>query len=373
MRCRCCEHEISGSPLFVLHNMPLGAQNFPTKDELDEESGTELRLYQCDMCGVVQLSGDSVPYYRDVIRAVGVSQEMKEFRQKQFFDWVKKNHLSEKKIIEIGCGRGEYLGIIKEHCPRAVGLENNSEAVKHCIENHLRVYDGYVEGEEYCIPNAPYDGFYILSFLEHFPNPHKMFEGLLKNLTDDAVGLIEVPNFDMIIKYSMYSELIQDHLLYFTQESLCRFLSMHGFDVVSCDVIWHDYIISAEVKRRQIMSLDSFKCKQAQIKQRMDEFFSQNLSCHIAVWGAGHQALANMALLEMDKHIEAVIDSAPFKQNKYTPSTHIPIYPPEILSSGNIDVVLIMAGSYSEEIVLYMKENYPGIRAYLLTNDGDIL
>ncbi|WP_081351412.1 class I SAM-dependent methyltransferase [Selenomonas ruminantium] len=373
MQCRCCEHKISDLSLLVLHNMPLGAQNFPEEFDLLNEKGIDLRLYQCDMCGVIQLSGEPVPYYRDVIRAVGVSKEMKNFREKQFPKWIEENQLSQKKIVEVGCGCGEYLSIMKKYCPQAVGLENNEKSVKCCNDNSLRVYEGYIDKDNYVIPEAPYDGFYILSFLEHFPSPHEMFKGLLANLTDNAVGLIEVPNFDMIIKYSMYSELIQDHLLYFTQESLCRFLSMHGFEVVKCKTVWHDYIISVEVKRRQRLSLDAFKCKQAQIKQKLDDFFAHHEEKHIAVWGAGHQALTNMALLEMEKYVEVVIDSANFKQNKFTPATHIPIYSPESLSKGNIDVVLIMAGSYSQEIASYMKENYPDISSYVLTNNGDVL
>ena len=64
------------------------------------ETGCNLSVYQCPYCGTIQLSGEPVPYYREVIRATSVSPAMREFRLKQFRDWLNHYQLHNKKIIE---------------------------------------------------------------------------------------------------------------------------------------------------------------------------------------------------------------------------------------------------------------------------------
>lgn len=373
MKCRCCGGDITGNPLIKLTNMPQAAQGFPTKETLSFDQGTALVLYECPQCGVVQLDGAPVPYYMDVIRATNVSREMKEFRQQQFSCWMKEYDLREKKIIEIGCGHGEYLTLLKENCPAAVGLEHSDVSVTMCKKKNLTVYEGYVDSTSFTIPNAPYDAFCIFNFFEHVPYPRNFLAGIVNNLSETAVGLIEVPNFDMILKECMYTELIQDHLLYFTQDTLCRFLESNGFIVLRCQSIWHDYILSVEVKRRKKLNLFRFYSKREVMLQNTATFFAEHKTSRIAVWGAGHQALATIALLHMNKYVEMVIDSAPFKQNKFTPATHLPIYAPSVLKTAFIDIVLIIAGSYTQEIAAYLCKNHPRIKVYKIDNEGKII
>ena len=64
--------------------------------------------------------------------------------------------------------------------------------------------------------DAPFDGFYMMSFLEHLPDLRGVVAGIRNNLKDGACGLVEVPNFGMMLKKKLYAELIIDHLFYFT-------------------------------------------------------------------------------------------------------------------------------------------------------------
>ena len=57
-----------------------------------------------------------------------------------------------------------------------------------------------------------------------------------------------------------------------------------------------------------------------------------------------------MAITEVSDKVRYVVDSAPFKQNHYTPGTHIPIVSPEVLFSDSIGTVLVIAGSYTNEV-----------------------
>lgn len=369
--CRLCHNLLVEKPLLTFRNMPASAQGFPTEQELSTDSGSELEICQCKKCGMVQITGEPVPYYKDVIRATGVSEEMKVFRRKQFAEWITKYNLNGKKIIEIGCGRGEYMDMMAEHPVELFGLEHNQDSIEAAKTRGLHIFKGYIENTEDIIEQAPFDGFYILNFLEHIPKPKKFLQGICNNLNDDAVGIVEVPNFDMILEKKLFSEFISDHLMYFTKDTLTRMLECNGFEVLEIQNIWYDYIISAVVKKRKQLEIISLKNQKNLITNQLWNYITKikKENGKLAVWGAGHQALAIMAMTEIHSEIDCVIDSAEFKQNKYTPATHITIVSPQILEQGDITDVLIIAGGFSDEISSILKCQYPNINHAILRDD----
>lgn len=337
-------------------NMPMVAQNLPTAESLNEDKGIDLTIYQCSGCGLVQLDSESVSYYRDVIRAAAFSPEMKEFRIKQFGDFVQTHALAGKKVFEAGCGKGEYLVLMQEVGADAYGLEHAKDSVEYCVQNGLNVSEGFIDDSDQALAHGPFDAFFTLNFLEHLPDPNAYLRGIYNNLTDDGVGIVEVPNFDMMVRNNLFSEFMCDHLLYFTKESLIVALQINGFEVVSCEEVWHDYIISAVVRKRKKIDLDSFSKRQNKIENEIDDYVGQFK--RIAIWGAGHQAFAIMSLADLGGKVAYVVDSASFKQGKYTPATHIPIVAPNTLQTDPVNAIIVMAGSYSDEIAKTIREQF---------------
>ena len=275
MHCRVCAQEIAGAPLLEYHNMPKSAQFFPAPSEADTERGVDLRLFVCPYCGMMQLDGEPVPYYREVIRATRVSPEMRAFRVRQFREWIERYQLHGKRIIEIGCGGGEFLSMMEEAGADAEGIEFSEELVRQARAEGLRVHRQFLEEGAEEISGAPYDAFYILSFLEHNPNPCAYLRRIAQNLTEDAVGIVEVPDVDMILREHLYSEFIQDHLLYFTEDTLRRTLEHCGFEVLACTSIWHGYVLSAEVRRRRAPNVSDFLTQQEKVRRSVDVFLSE--------------------------------------------------------------------------------------------------
>lgn len=357
-RCRVCASPFFETPLLVQKNMPAAAQYFPDEAGLKTDKGIDLVLCQCQGCGLVQLSNEPVPYHREVIRAAGFSPEMQAFRTQQFQAFVDRFKLKNKKVIEMGCGRGEYLSLMKACGTIASGIEFSESAVESCQNNGLDVRKDYIEDSTQRLIDGPYDAFFIMSFLEHMPRINAALQGIANNLSSGAVGMVEVPNFDMILKNDLFSEFITDHLFYFTQASLTSLLQNNGFEVLECNVVWHDYIISAVVKKRSPLNLEHFKYKEQQIKKTFDDFLAQFPANTVATWGAGHQALAIMAMAELGGRVKYVVDSAPFKQGKYTHATHIPIVDPSQLKKDPVRAVMVMAASYSDEVVRTIRREY---------------
>jgi len=352
-----CNGSFFNEPLLILNNMPKAAQHLPDASMIENEVGVTLEVHQCSKCGLIQLNNEPVSYYKEVIRASAFSADMGAFRVKQFNNFVEKYNLKGKKVIEMGCGKGEYLQLMKGTGVDAYGIEFLDESVEFCNSQGLKVYKEYIDKTDTTIPSAPFDAFFIMNFFEHIPNINAAMAGLSKNLSDDSVGIIEVPNFDMMLRNKMFSEFIGDHLFYFTKDTLISTLNMNGFDVVECKEIWHDYIICAIVRKRKKTDLSSFHQQQKNIKEQINQYLAIYDLNQVAIWGAGHQAFAVMSLSDLRGKIKYVVDDAPFKQGKYTPATHISIVSASTLLTNPPQAIIIMAGSYSEEIVKKIQNN----------------
>ncbi len=369
--CRACGQSFFDAPLLRLTNMPKAAQLLPGAAELGADAGIDLTVVQCSGCGLAQLENDPVPYFRDVIRAAAVSEDILASKRAQFGEFIASYGLRGRKIVEIGCGRGDFLALLRECGVEASGVEHQEEAVRNCRERGLRVQQGFVGDRAARLDHAPFDAFLILMFLEHLPDPRATLAGIRGNLAAGAVGLVEVPNFDMVLRHQLFSEFIADHLCCFTRETLERTLSSSGFDVLECREERYEYVLSAVVRKRAPLDLGDFRASRETLRREVDDYLLALPGKKVAVWGAGHQALAILSLLDLAGKIRYVVDSAPFKQGRYTPATHIPIVPPEALANDPVDAVIVMAASYSDEVARILREEHdPRLNIAILRSQG---
>ena len=357
-QCRVCARALFHEPLLRYANMPRVAQFLPDRSSLESDRGLDLTIWQCSGCGLVQLRDEPVYYYKDVIRAVGLSDEMRAFRATQFRGFFDRFSLAGKKVIEIGCGRGDYLSMLRDAGADAVGLEHSAASVAACRAAGLNVTEGFVGSPEDVVPGGPFDGFAIFNFLEHLPDPNATLAGIHRNLADGGVGLVEVPNFDMMLRERQFAEFMSDHLCYFTAETLTTALSINGFEVLECTDEWHGYVLSAVVRKRARLDLSGFHAQQARLRDEVHAHIQRFSPKSVAIWGAGHQALALIALLDLQHSIRYVVDSAPFKQGRYTPATHLPIVPPSMLETDPVEAVIVMAAGYSDEVARTIRARF---------------
>jgi hypothetical protein len=181
--------------------------------------------------------------------------------------------------------------------------------------------------------------FVSANYLEHVPCPNQYLAQF------NGAGVIEVPNFDMILAKNLFSEIVLDHLMYFTKDTLRFALQYNGFDVIEIGSIWDNFILQALVERREPLKLLSFFSQAEKIKKSLDDYCSKFR--RVAIYGASHEAFAYIAML--NPSIAFVVDDSPLKQNKYTPTGMLKIYSKEHLKYA--DAVVIMGAGYSDEIL----------------------
>ena len=363
-KCNLCNTNLKNQLILKLNKVPSSAQEFSKNKK---KNLINLKIYKCKQCELVQVNCNPVKYFREVIRSGKFSDSMIQYRKKQFKEFINKYNLKHKEIIEIGSGDGQYLNILTKYCKKSFGLEYSKTLIKSAKKNKLKIFRGYAK-KNFIIRKKKFDAFLCLSFIEHAPNLNNFLNGIANNLNDEAVGIIEVPNFEMMEKKKLYFEFIPDHLNYFTRKTLRTTLEINGFKVLKLKINWYNYIITAIVKKNKIIKFSS-DGEVAKIKKSFTQFKNKNQLKNICIWGAGHQALTILGVTYIYKDIKYLIDSADFKQKKYSPGIGKLVIAPQDIKSKKIDSIVIMAGSYSNEIIKIVKRNFKNIKLALFKDN----
>ena len=412
MTCIACGHALS--PLMTLDDMPASAQNIPAASELAEDHPLSLTLCQCPSCGLVQFDTEPVDYYRDVIRAGGGTRTMTRLRHEEYarlLTAMQEHHVHGRRIVEVGCGRGEFLrmwqnlaedpegaaALARDQArdplsgqPNAaplhlVGLEHKPSLVEEAnavADKKYRVYEGFATGDVR-YPEGPFDAFVQFNFLEHQPDPCDMLRNIWHNLKPQALGLITVPSFEYILRYNGYYELLRDHIANYTEFTLQKLLQDCGFELLSMDLVNRD-TIEAIVRKADPDELSElhYSGRLIDVSTLRDSYdrLSASVNAHIdhlsesrrtmAIWGASHQGFTLAATTKLGGRVEYIIDSAPFKQGRFSPASHIPIVAPDYAVAHPVDEILIVAPGYTDEIAGIIRERFDeNVRILVLRTD----
>lgn len=358
-RCIACGAPLWETPLLTLDNMPASAQHMPDAQGVKEDRGLTLDLCQCMGCGLVQFDCEPVDYYRDVIRAGGFSKTMVELRRYQYKHLIDSYHLEGKKFIEVGCGQGEFLKVLSEFPVEVHGIEHDHHLVELARAQGLDVTEGFTETEDTRFAGGLYDVFLSFNFLEHQPDPSTMLQAIYRNLEDDAMGLITVPSFEYIMDHNSYYELIRDHLAYYTFETLTPLLERNGFQVEECEVINRD-TLSVIVRKHPQMDTENLLECYVNLKREMETYmkYLDAWDKKVAIWGASHQGFTLAATTKLGEKARYIIDSAPFKQGKFAPASHLPIVGPDHFHEHPVDAIIITAPGYTDEIAASIRQKF---------------
>lgn len=366
-KCICCKGSLKG--LMKIENMPASAQDIPFESELDKDKGIEVSLCVCEDCGLVQLDNDAVCYYKDVIRAGGYSTTMETLRKSQYKHFIDFASLEGKKIIEVGCGRGEFLGMLSDFPVKGYGIEHKPELVKIARESGLEVNEDFPESEDHIFKNAPFDAFMSFNFLEHQPFPRTYLKAIYNNLVEGGYGLITVPSFEYILEQNSFYEIIPDHIAYYTFDSITHLLNISGFEVLEKETVNRD-TLSLIARKRALPDIGGIISKKNDIITDVLTTVKKYADGKVAIWGASHQGFTLCATAGIAEFVDCIIDSAPFKQGRYAPASHVPIISPDEARTKKLFAIIIVAPGYTDEIYDIIKNTFDErIDIYTLMTD----
>ena len=367
--CRLCKSDINRPALLSMSPFPMAAQYYPDKVEFERDRGITLKVYRCSCCDLLQLCCDPVSYYKEVITAASFSAEARAARLKEISLFSNRFGLHGKSIIEIGSGKGGIVDIMTEAGFNAVGLEFSAESIKYARDQKCNMIEGYLDDLDES-HDSKYDAFISLNYIEHQPDTKSFINSLARITTEDAVGYITAPNVNYLLKTNTLYEFVADHLVHFTEDTMRRAFESNGFDVIESEIINDENDIAITVKKRKFTNISGIGDVDELVESLRNfvEHFRINKK-KLAVWGAGHRTLALLSIATISD-IAFIVDSADFKQGKYSPVMHSKIVSPETLEESDVDAVIVMVpGLYPDEVVKKIKSYSRSFEIYKLQDN----
>ncbi|MFZ1145975.1 MAG: class I SAM-dependent methyltransferase [Bryobacteraceae bacterium] len=133
-------------------------------------------------------------------------------------------------VLDIGCGRGEFLGLMREAGVPARGIDASAESVALCREKGLEaetadLFD-YLRG----LDEGELDGIFCAQVVEHLP-PERLPEMIrlaASRLERNGVIVIETPNPECLAIFATYFYLDPTHARPVPEKLLTFYLSEFG-------------------------------------------------------------------------------------------------------------------------------------------------
>jgi SAM-dependent methyltransferase len=372
VRCPACRsadvttfYEADGVPVHscVLAHSREEAVGFPTG---------RLRLAFCASCGFVfnaAFDASLLDYSRDYEETQGFSPRFRAFARELAEGLIDRFELHDKDVLEIGCGKGEFLALLCEIGPnRGVGIDPSyvPERMDSEAAGRLRFIRDYYS-EAYLDLRA--DLVCCRHTLEHIPDVADFVSLVRRSIGDRGTPvLFEVPDTRRVLREAAFWDLYHEHCSYFTLGSLARLFRSGGFEVSELSVAFDDQYLLIDGRpssdpsgavlpqEESVAELDveveSFRKHKDDViggwADRLDRWHGQGR--RVVVWGSGSKGVAFLTTLKVGGQVSAVVDVNPFRQGKFMIGTGHPIVAPETLVGSPPDVVVVMNPIYVGEI-----------------------
>lgn len=318
---------------------------YPTAEQaLNAEKG-EVELVQSTVSGFVfnkAFTPDVMNYDVHYQNEQGNSEFFKNHLS-NVLQLLKSFGIANKKIVEVGCGKGVFFNMMLEDGMDCWGFDPTYEG------NNERIKKVYFDESQKGIAA---DVIIMRHTLEHITKPFSFLHTIAKANDYKGYLFVEVPTFDWIAEKKAFWDIFYEHCNYFTEQSLgCMF-----DDAVTGNFFGGQYIYLwadlSKIKTTIPADIDFNRVNTSAFNKKLEEYKTMlSNSGSFAVWGAGAKGSTFLNLLDTERTaVKYVIDINPAKQNKFIAGTGHPIYNPDILMTAPVENILIMNENYSDEI-----------------------
>jgi SAM-dependent methyltransferase len=347
-----------------------------------------IQLAFCPACGFISnMAFDSklTEYSGRYEETQGFSETFNSFHRDLAQRLIERHHLHHKDILEIGCGKGEFLLLLAElGNNRGVGFDPGYREERVAGEAARRVRfikDFY--SEKYRDYKA--DFLCCKMTLEHIHPTADFISTIRQAIGDrpDTIVFFQIPEVTRILRDCAFEDIYYEHCSYFSPGSLARLFRSNGFHVVSLETEYADQYLTIEARPAQgaptsplpqeddlpllARYVAEFPAKRDQKlsewRRRVEETTARGQK--IVLWGSGSKGVSFLTTLGIGDKIEYVVDINPYRQGYYMPATGQRIVAPAFLREYRPDLVIIMNAIYQTEITrdLHGMGLYPEVLA----------
>lgn len=330
----------------------------------------DLDIAFCDTCGfIANLAFDParLRYTPDYENAQSFSPSFRRYLADVASQLVSRHDIRGKRVVEIGCGNGDFLRLI---CAlsggEGIGFDPSFDAARTRMPASITVipdvyrelYAGY-SGDLFCFRHT----------LEHVADPVGFLRQVRQTLGKSGAPVYcEVPDIRWILEQRAFWDFFYEHCNYFSSASLARLFAATGFEVLRTGTAFGDQYLWLEalpVQRCRSHPDDqtavaalgeavrrfTSDCARrvGEVREEIEALCRAGQRC--VVWGAGAKGVTLLNTLALGlEAVEFVVDINPRKQGRFIPGTGQQIVAPDFLTTYKPDVVLVMNRNYLHEI-----------------------
>ena len=137
------------------------------------------------------------------------------------------------RVLDVGCGRGEFLELLRENGISGIGIDNDARMIQVCQEKGLEVVHAdlfnYFENNE-----IKFDGIFCSNVIEHMNTNQvlRFFQLAYRSLNPGGIFLVATPNPESLIVHLYEFWRDPTHVRMYSVDLLMFMLEYVGF----CDV-----------------------------------------------------------------------------------------------------------------------------------------
>jgi trans-aconitate methyltransferase len=344
---------------------------WPTRNEAIRAPKGDIRLGFCRRCGhIFNVTFDSqlVGYTEAYENSLHFSPLFQAYATQLATNLIERYHLYGKTVIEIGCGKGEFLKLLcKLGGNRGIGFDPSYAEQRTDISADAElvlIRDLYSEQH----PHRVADFLCCRQVLEHVANPREFVEIIRRGIGKASSSVFfEVPNVLFMLRDLSIWDIIYEHFSYFSLSSLAYLVASCGFNIRRVYRSYAEQFLCVEASISEVGNNNSEGQEDFQDIARYVTSFTENYQHkidvwrsslerlteggrRIVVWGAGSKGVTFLNTLQDTNTIGYVVDINPQKQGRFVAGTGQQIVSPEFLQLYQPDVIIVMNVIYQKEI-----------------------
>lgn len=390
--CRSCS-ATTLIPIIDLGATPLANALLSREDLQRPEALYPLKLVFCPGCTLVQIT-ETVPpeeLFSEYVYLSSFSDTMLRHAETVVGDLVRTRNLNQQSLVmEVASNDGYLLQFYQQVGIPVLGIEPAANVARVATERGVPTvcnFFGPALAEQLRAEGRRPDVIHAHNVLAHVADLNGFARGIELLLKDDGVAIIEVPYVRDIIDRSEFDTIYHEHLCYFSLTALDRLFRRRGLvisDVARSPIHGGTLRIMAGKPMKGTMKgamiapvVENFLAAEsaagvgeassylplaAQVERLRRDLVTllrehKSKGRRIAAYGASAKGSTLLNYFGLGREtIDFVVDRSPLKQGKYTPGTHLPIYPPEKLLDEMPDYVLLLTWNLVDEILAQQSE-----------------